>query len=251
MGRTTARVGGGRSELREPRILAIASGAERHSLDAVPLQYPPKEESVLRSRTFYLPARTQSLSLSRRPGAQLRRAGLSEPRLQLHRDPKQVWPVLAPTTMHQCCLPGPDHPPERTRPATCARVGQHARVRQSTAAKKEGGSFVCGTEKSDRIAALASAQTEVRAGAVLPGGVCPEHQTTGAVPQSTDNTYYGSRRLAEVEWNTGLQEYGEEFLPITDFFNTHRRLRSKPWLRVRNQGRENGRTPIRLGTNLG
>ena len=128
--------------------------------------------------------------------------------------------------MHQRCLPRPHHPPKRTSPTTCAGVGQHARVRQSTAAKKEGGSFVCGTEKSDRIAALASAQTEVRAGAVLPGGVCPEHQTTGAVPQSTDNTYYGSRRLAEVEWNTELQGYGQEFFPITDFFNTHRRLHS-------------------------
>jgi hypothetical protein len=28
-----------------------------------------------------------------------------------------------------------------------------------------------------------------------------------------------------VEWNIGLQGYGEEFLPITDFFNTHAWLR--------------------------
>jgi hypothetical protein len=48
----------------------------------------------------------------RRPGTQLRRARLSEPRLQLHRDTQKVWPVPAPTTMHQRCLPGPDHPPE-------------------------------------------------------------------------------------------------------------------------------------------
>jgi hypothetical protein len=27
-------------------------------------------------------------------------------------DPQKMWPVLASTTMHQCCLPGPDHPPE-------------------------------------------------------------------------------------------------------------------------------------------
>ncbi|HKV79669.1 MAG TPA: hypothetical protein VJP02_16085, partial [Candidatus Sulfotelmatobacter sp.] len=50
-------------------------------------------------------------------------------------------------------------------------------------------------------------------------------QTTGAVPQPTDNTCYGSRRLAEVQCNTGLQGYGEEFRPITDFFNTHACLR--------------------------
>src|SRR5882724_10360516 len=137
-----------------------------------------------------------------------------------------MWPVLAPATVHQWCVPGSYHPPERTSPTTCAGVGQHARVRQSTAAKKEGGSLIRGTEESDWIAALASAQTEVRAGAVLPSRGSSEHQATGALPQPTDNTYYGSRRLAAVEWNTGLQGYGEKFLPITDFFNTHRRLHS-------------------------
>jgi hypothetical protein len=30
----------------------------------------------------------------------------SESRFQLHRDTQKVWPVLAPTKMHQCCLPG-------------------------------------------------------------------------------------------------------------------------------------------------
>ncbi len=136
-------------------------------------------------------------------------------------DPELLLRIL----LIERCLPGPHHPPKRTSPTTCAGVGQHARVRQSTAAKKEGGSLVRGTEESDRIAALASAQTEVRARAVLPGSGGPEHQTTGAVPQPTDNTYYGSCRLAEVEWNTGLQRYGEESLPITDFFNTHAWLR--------------------------
>jgi hypothetical protein len=48
-------------------------------------------------------------------------------------------------------------------------------------------------------------------------------QTTGAVPQPTDNSYYRSCRLAEVEWNTGLRGYGEEFLPITGLFQ-HPRL---------------------------
>ena len=174
--------------------------------------YPPKEEPILWPRAIHVRTGKQSLILPCRSAAQLWRASLSESRLQLHRDTQKVWSVLAPTTMHQCCLPGPDHPPERTSPTTCAGVGQHARVRQSTAAKKEGGSLVRGTEESDRIAAFASAQTEVRAGAVLPGSGGPEHQTTGAVPQPTDNTYYGSCRLAEVEWNTGLQGYGKEFL---------------------------------------
>ena len=117
--------------------------------------------------------------------------------LQLHRDTQKVWPVLAPTTMHQCCLPGPYHPPERTSPTTCAGVGQHARVRQSTAAKKEGGSLVRGTEESDRIAALASAETQVRARAVLPGSGSSEHQATGALPQSADNTGSAGHHLVE------------------------------------------------------
>src|SRR5213075_3074926 len=120
----------------------------------------------------------------RRSAAQLWGESLSEPRLQLHRDTQEVWPVLAPTTMHQCCLPGPDHPPERTSPATCAGVGQHARVRPSTAAKKEGGSLVRRTQKSDRIAALASAEIEVCAGTVLPGSSSAEPQAFGALPQS-------------------------------------------------------------------
>src|SRR5437764_7514676 len=119
--------------------------------------------------------------------------------------------------MHQRCLPGPHHPPKRTSPTTCAGVGQHARVRQSTAAKKEGGSLVRGTEESDRIAALASAQTEVRARAVLPGSGSSEHQTTGAVPQSTDNTYYGSRRLAEWNGTLNCRDTAKSSFPLQTF----------------------------------
>ena len=122
--------------------------------------------------------------------------------------------------MHQRSVSLSCHPHGRTRPATRTGAGEHATVRSCPTAKKESGSLVRGTQESDRGASLAPAEIEVRAGAVLPGSGGPEHQTTGAVPQSTDNTYYGSR-LAEVEWNTGLQGYGEEFLPITDFFNTH------------------------------
>src|ERR1700690_1253073 len=101
--------------------------------------------------------------------------------------------------MHQRCLPGPDHSPERTRPTTCAGVGQHTGVRPSTAAKKEGGSLVRGTQESDRIAALASAKTEVRARAVLPGSGGPEHQAPRAVPLPTDNTGSAGHRLARTE----------------------------------------------------
>src|SRR5207237_8309862 len=103
-------------------------------------------------------------------------------------DTQRFSPVLAAPTLHQCCPPQPDHPPKRTSPTTCAGVGQHARVRQSTEAKKEGGSLVRRTEESDRIAALATAETQVRARAVLPGSGSSEHPATGALPQSAGNT---------------------------------------------------------------
>ena len=157
-----------------------------------------KEEPILWPRAFHVRTGKQSLSLPRRPVPQLRWPSLSQSSLQLHRDTQKVWPVLAPTTMHQRCLPGPYHPPERTSPTTCAGVGQHARVRQSTTAEKESRGLVCRTEESDRVAALASAETQVRARAVLPGRGSSEHQATGALPQSADNTHCASRLLAEV-----------------------------------------------------
>ena len=46
---------------------------------------------------------------------------------------------------------------------------RHARVREGTTAEKESRSVVRGTQESDRAAALAPAEIEVRAGAVLPG----------------------------------------------------------------------------------
>ena len=161
-------------------------------LYANPRQHPPQEQPLLRSRAFHLRSGEQSLHLSRRPATQLRWSKSSEPLLYLHRNAQTLWCVFAKATMHQCRLPGPCHPPARTGPATRTGVGEHARVRQGTAAKKEGGSLVRGTQESDRAASLAPAETEVCAGAVLPGGGCPEHQATGALPQPTDNTYYGS-----------------------------------------------------------
>jgi transposase len=144
--RTRAGIGGCRYDVRERRVLAVVVGSEHHAVYANPRQYPPKEEPILWPRAVHVSTGTQSLYLSCWPAAQLWGASVSEPRLQLHRDTQKVWPVLAPTTMHQCCLPGPYHPPERTSPTTCAGVGQHARVRQSTAAKKEGGSLVRGSD---------------------------------------------------------------------------------------------------------
>src|SRR2546428_13996846 len=115
------------------------------------------------------------------------------------------------------------HPHGRTRPVTRSRVGKHARVCEGTAGKKEGGSPVRGTQESDRIASLAPAQTEVRAGAVLPGSRGSEHQAASAVPQPTDNTYYGSCHLAEVkkEKLDGSDNRSQKYIPITDCVNSH------------------------------
>src|SRR5580704_9571766 len=220
MARTRTRIGGGRHDVRERRVLAMASRSEHHSVYANPRQYPPKEKPILWPRAFHVRTGKQSLYLSCWPVPQLRWPGLSESSLQLHRDTKKVWPVLAPTTMHQCCLPGSYHPPERTSPTTCAGVGQHARVRQSTAAKKEGGSLIRGTQESDWAAALAPAEIKVRAGAVLPGGGGPEHQATGPLPQPTDHTHYASCLVAEVRTKNSAAVSRKD-IPITDFFNTH------------------------------
>jgi len=161
--------------------------------------YMRTRDSIHRKRSpFYGPERftyeprKQSLYLSRRPATQLWWSGPSEPRLQLHRDTQTLWPVLAKTAMHQCCLPEPYHPPERTSPATRKGVSEHARVRPGPAATKEGGSPVRGTEESGRATPPAPAKIEVRTGAVLPGSGGSEHQTTGPVPQLTDNTQCGS-----------------------------------------------------------
>jgi hypothetical protein len=94
------------------------------------------------------------------------------------------------------------HPPVRIGSATGTGVGEHTRVREGTAAKKEGGSFVRGTQESDWATPLAPAEIEVRAGAVLPGRGGPEHQATSAVPQPTDNTHSRSCHLVEVRRKT-------------------------------------------------
>jgi hypothetical protein len=62
------------------------------------------------------------------------------------------------------------------RPANALASWSTPRIREGTTGKKEGGSPVRRTQESDRTASLAPAQTEVRAGAVLPGSRGPEHQ---------------------------------------------------------------------------
>ena len=109
---------------------------------------------------------------------------------------------------HACCLlfafvltaaaqvPQPQYPPRLTGPSgteastSITSIHQNEPARQrarelvtrrsspSTTAKKKGGSLVRRAQESDRIAALASAETQVRARAVLPRSGSSEHQAT-------------------------------------------------------------------------
>jgi len=85
-----------------------------------------------------------------------------------------------------------------SRPTTPTGVGQHARVRSCTRAKKEGGSLVRGTEESDRTAPPTPAAIEVCSRAVLPGSRGAEHQATRAVPQPTDNACSACHHLVQL-----------------------------------------------------
>jgi transposase len=135
---------------------------------------------------------------------------------------KKCGPCSLRPQCNQCCLPGPYHPPERTSPTMCAGVGPHARVRHSTAAKKEGGSLVRRTEESDRTAAVASAPIEVRTRAVPPGRSGTEHQAIGAVPPPTANT--ARHHLTERRENKPARACSQmKDVPLSVFFNTHRR----------------------------
>ena len=99
--------------------------SQHHSLHANPRQYPQKEESILRSRAFHLRTGTRSLYLPCRSAPELRRRKSSQSRLDLHRDTQTVWPVRAPTAMHECGFPMPGHPSARAGAATRTGVGEH------------------------------------------------------------------------------------------------------------------------------
>src|SRR5215470_3085887 len=135
MARKRAGIGGGRHDLRERGVLAVAGGTEHHSLYANPRQHPQKEKSILRSRAFHLRTGTRSLYLPCRSAPELRWSKPPQSCLDLYRDTQTVWPVLTKTTVHQCCLPMPCDPSERTCPAARTGTGENARVREGTTAK--------------------------------------------------------------------------------------------------------------------
>src|SRR5467141_2971558 len=65
---------------------------------------------------------------------------------------------------------------------------QTAWLRERTAAKKEGGSAVRGTQESDRTASPTPAEIKVCSRAVLPGSACAKHQAIGSLPQPRNRT---------------------------------------------------------------
>src|SRR5208282_6472322 len=157
--------------------------------------YMRTRDSIHRKNSpFYGPERftyepeNQSLYLSRGPAAELRRPKSSQSRLDLHRDTQTVWPVRAPSAMHECSFPMPGHPSTRTGAATRTGASEHAGVCPGTAAKEESRSPVRRTQESDRTAPSTPATTKVRARAVLPGSDSAEHQATGPLPKPTDST---------------------------------------------------------------
>jgi hypothetical protein len=123
---------------------------------------------------------------------------------------------------HRRSVSFPCHPHGRTRPATRTGVGEHTRVGEGTAGKKEGP--VPGTEESNRIASPPPAETKVRAGAVPPSSGCPEHQATGAVPRPADNTGSASRHLAELTEETRHAHTPRRQRRSADVFFQHPRL---------------------------
>src|SRR6266850_7556454 len=80
---------------------------------------------------------------------------------------------------------------------------RHTCIRQCTTGAEKGGGDVCGTQECDRTASPALTSDEVRSGAVLPCSGGPERQATGALPQPTDNTHWGSHHLTEVSEESG------------------------------------------------
>jgi hypothetical protein len=81
-------------------------------------------------------------------------------------------------------------------------------------------------EPVQRAAPFAPAQTQVRAGAVLPGSGCAEHQATGAVPPPTGITRSTRHHLTERrEDKTAPACLQIKGILLKDFFNTHAWLR--------------------------
>ena len=141
-----------------------------------------------------------------RPGSELWRPESSQSRLDLHRRRETMWPVLAPTALHQCRVPLCCHLPARARSAALTGAGKYTRVRPGTTPEKESGSLVCRAQNPDRTVPLALTKNTVRSGAVLLGSSGAEHQAVGSFPKLTNSTA-GSHRLEKREEDSTTDEH--------------------------------------------
>ena len=99
-----------------------------------------------------------------------------------------MWSVSTEIQVYQRSISVPCHPHERSSSPAGQRSMEHARVRTCSATTEEGRSTLRATEESNRASSSSPAQVEVRSRAVLPRRHCPEHQTTGPVPERADHS---------------------------------------------------------------
>jgi hypothetical protein len=119
---------------------------------------------------------------------QLWRTQHSQSHSRLHRDAQTLRHVPAESAVHHVADQVSRHPRARTGSATGSRSGEHRRLYGRAEKEKEGGSVVCRTQESDRIASSAFAAIKVCAGAVLPGRNGAKYQTAGSLPQPSAET---------------------------------------------------------------
>src|SRR2546421_1754767 len=85
---------------------------------------------------------------------------------------------------------------------------QTAWLRERTAAKKEGGSAVRGTQESDRTSSPTPAEIKICSRAVLHGSGCAKHQAIGPLPPPRNRTDVGYNIVAtSLEKQSSQLEY--------------------------------------------
>ena len=155
--------------------------------------YMPTRDAVGRTRSpFYGPECFTYLPDSNSyicpAGQQLNYGGRNEGYVRLYRNAQEVRSVPTEIPVYDWTVPVSCDPHERSRSATSARSPDDTGVRTCTTTAEEGRGVIRGTKESHRSSSPAPTQVEVRPRAVLPGGHCAEHQTTGPVPHPPNET---------------------------------------------------------------
>src|SRR5947208_8082666 len=149
--------------------------------------------------------------------------------------------------MHQITVEVSCHSHPLARPATRERLGKHAWLRERTAAKKEGGSAVRGTQESDRTSSPTPAEIKICSRAVLHGSSYTKHQAISPLPPPRNRTDVGYNIVAtSLEKQSSQLEYSR---PRQHSFPTclfqHPRLFTTVALRDQNEVRQ---TTVHAGT---